>query len=217
MLFSRRNLLLATSGIAAASAIGVLPRRASAADKIKIAAIYTVPVEQQWVSRIHKAANAAQDRGDIEYTFSENVSNTDYERVMREYCEAGHQLIVGEVFAVEEAARAVREGLSGPRLPDRLELQAGCGRAEFRGLRQLHPGRVLSDRHHRRRHDQVEEHRHGRRLSDPGGQPADERLHGRREGNRSPTPSSRSPSSAPGSIRRRPRRPPSRRSMPAPT
>ncbi|HSE75659.1 MAG TPA: BMP family protein [Dongiaceae bacterium] len=84
-----------------------MPRRVLAADKVKIAAIYTVPVEQQWVSRIHKAATAAQDRGDIEYTFSEKVANTDYERVMREYCEAGHQLIVGEAFAVEDAARAV--------------------------------------------------------------------------------------------------------------
>jgi basic membrane lipoprotein Med (substrate-binding protein (PBP1-ABC) superfamily) len=107
MLVSRRNLLLATGGIAAASAMGAVPRRVLAADKVKIAAIYTVPVEQQWVSRIHKAATAAQDRGEIEYTFSEKVANTDYERVMREYCEAGHQLIVGEVFGVEDAARVV--------------------------------------------------------------------------------------------------------------
>jgi basic membrane protein A and related proteins len=107
MLFTRRHLLLASSGIAAASVFGGLTRRASAADKIKTAAIYTVPVEQQWVSRIHKAATTAQERGDIEYTFSEKVSNTDYERVMREYCEAGHQLIIGEAFAVEDAARAV--------------------------------------------------------------------------------------------------------------
>ena len=107
MLFSRRNVLLATGGIAAVSALGALPRRGLAAEKIKTAAIYTVPVEQQWVSRIHKAANAAQERGDIEYTFSEKVANTDYERVMREYCEAGHRLIIGEAFAVEDAARAV--------------------------------------------------------------------------------------------------------------
>ncbi len=107
MLFSRRNLLLSAGGIATVSAFGTLPRRVRAADKIKTAAIYTVPVEQQWVSRIHKAATAAQERGDIEYTFSEKVANTDYERVMREYCEAGHQLIVGEAFAVEDAARAV--------------------------------------------------------------------------------------------------------------
>ncbi|MBL8583769.1 MAG: BMP family protein, partial [Rhizobiaceae bacterium] len=69
--------------------------------------IYTVPFEQQWVSRLHKAANAAQERGDIEYVATENVSNTDYERVMREYAEAGNKLIIGEVFGVEEAARAV--------------------------------------------------------------------------------------------------------------
>ena len=66
-----------------------------------------MPVEQQWVSRIHKAANAAAERGDIEYVFSENVSNSDYERVMREYSEAGNDLIIGEVFGVEDAARQV--------------------------------------------------------------------------------------------------------------
>jgi basic membrane lipoprotein Med (substrate-binding protein (PBP1-ABC) superfamily) len=107
MLVSRRDVLLATGGMAAMSAFGAMPRRAHAAEKIRTAAIYTVPVEQQWVSRIHKAATAAQERGDIEYTFSEKVANTDYERVMREYCEAGHQLVVGEAFAVEDAARAV--------------------------------------------------------------------------------------------------------------
>ncbi len=77
------------------------------ADKIKVAAIYTLPVEQQWISRIHKALNTAAQRGDIEYTFSENVANTDYERVMREYAEQGQQLIVGEVFGLERAARKV--------------------------------------------------------------------------------------------------------------
>jgi basic membrane protein A and related proteins len=92
---------------AATPLAGLLPQLANAAGPIKTAAIYTVPVEQQWVSRIHKAATTAKERGDIEYVFSEKVSNTDYERVMREYCEAGHQFIVGEAFAVEDAARAV--------------------------------------------------------------------------------------------------------------
>jgi len=56
---------------------------AQAPAKTKVAAVYTVPVEQQWVSRIHKALNAARDRGEIEYVFSEKVANADYERVMR--------------------------------------------------------------------------------------------------------------------------------------
>ncbi|MCY0148436.1 BMP family protein [Hoeflea sp. G2-23] len=103
----RRHLL---AGAAAGAALLTLPAmigRARADGPIKVAAIYTVPVEQQWVSRIHKAANAAVERGDIEYVFSENTSNNDYERVMREYAEAGHDLIIGEVFGVEDAARQV--------------------------------------------------------------------------------------------------------------
>lgn len=79
----------------------------AAAEKIKVAAIYTLPVEQQWISRIHKALNTAAERGDIDYSFSENVANTDYERVMREFAEQGSQLIVGEVFGLERAARKV--------------------------------------------------------------------------------------------------------------
>src|SRR5215207_2097443 len=76
-------------------------------EPLKVAGIYTVPVEQQWVSRIHKALNAAKERGEISYEWSENVANTDYERVMREYAEAGNQLILGEVFGAERAARQV--------------------------------------------------------------------------------------------------------------
>ncbi|MFN3376746.1 MAG: BMP family protein [Burkholderiaceae bacterium] len=98
--------LLATS-IALSAALGLTPSLAAAQAKLKVAAIYTVPFEQQWVSRIHKALKAAEARGEIEYKASENVANADYERVMREYIAAGHQLIVGEVFGVEAAARKV--------------------------------------------------------------------------------------------------------------
>ena len=93
------------AGFAVAATLGTAGM--AAAEAIKVAAIYTLPVEQQWISRIHIALNAAAERGDIEYTFSENVANTDYERVMREYAEAGHKLIVGEVFGLERAARKV--------------------------------------------------------------------------------------------------------------
>ena len=91
----------------AALACTIVAPAALAQAKLKVAAIYTVPVEQQWVSRIDKALKAAVARGEIEYVFSENVANADYERVMRQYAEAGHQLVVGESFAVEAAARKV--------------------------------------------------------------------------------------------------------------
>jgi basic membrane lipoprotein Med (substrate-binding protein (PBP1-ABC) superfamily) len=106
MSLSRRRTLAATlSAVVLAGLAG--PALAQAQAKLKVAAIYTVPVEQQWVSRIDKALKAAVARGEIEYVFSENVANADYERVMRQYAEKGNTLIVGEAFAVEAAARKV--------------------------------------------------------------------------------------------------------------
>jgi len=99
---SRRVLLASALGASVLASAGI-----AAAEAVKVAAIYTLPVEQQWISRIHLALNTAAERGDIEYVFSENVANTDYERVMREYAEQGMQLIVGEVFGRERAARKV--------------------------------------------------------------------------------------------------------------
>ena len=93
--------------VLAAAAALLTPNLALAQAKIKVAAIYSVPFEQQWVSRIHKALKAAEARGEIEYKASENVANADYERVMREYATAGNALIVGEAFPVEAAARKV--------------------------------------------------------------------------------------------------------------
>ena len=94
--------------VAVAAALATLaPGLALAQAKMKVAAVYTVPFEQQWVSRLHKALKAAEARGDIEYKASENVANADYERVMREYATGGNTLIVGEAFAVEAAARKV--------------------------------------------------------------------------------------------------------------
>ena len=101
----KRRPLLALATFA--SAMMLAPNLTLAQAKPKVAAIYTVPFEQQWVSRIHKALKAAEARGEIEYKATENVSNADYERVMREYATAGNQLIVGEAFAVEAAARKV--------------------------------------------------------------------------------------------------------------
>jgi basic membrane protein A and related proteins len=99
---NRRHLVALAAALATIS-----PGLAWAQAKMKVAAIYTVPFEQQWVSRIHKALKAAEARGEIEYKASENVTNADYERVMREYAQAGNTLVVGEAFAVEAAARKV--------------------------------------------------------------------------------------------------------------
>ena len=92
---------------AAAAAVGASGKLAFAQDRLNVAAIYTVPTEQQWVSRLHKAALTAVERGDIAYEFSESVAGTDYERVMREYCEGEFDLIIGEMFQAEQELRQV--------------------------------------------------------------------------------------------------------------
>src|SRR5829696_3017647 len=104
---SRRTIIgfgLSAAGVAAAP-IGALAQ--GKAKPLKVASIYTVPIEQQWVSRIHKALKTAEGRGDITYKWSENVANNDYERIMRQYAEEGSDLVVGEIFGVERAARRV--------------------------------------------------------------------------------------------------------------
>jgi basic membrane protein A len=90
------------------AAAGLFVAGAASAADIKVASIYTVPVQQKWVGTLHKALTAAEERGDIDYTFSESVAPTDYIRVLREYAEAGDvDLIMGEAFGIEQQVREV--------------------------------------------------------------------------------------------------------------
>lgn len=79
------------------------------AEKIKVAGIYTVPVQQKWAGTLHRALVAASKAGKIEYVFSEKTANTDYVRVMREYAESGVKMIVGEAFGISREARKVAD------------------------------------------------------------------------------------------------------------
>jgi basic membrane lipoprotein Med (substrate-binding protein (PBP1-ABC) superfamily) len=83
--------------------------KAFAGQKIKVAGIYTQPIQQKWDARLHLALDAAAKKNEIDYVFSEKVSNTDYVRVLREYCESGVQLIVGEAFGISKEARKVAD------------------------------------------------------------------------------------------------------------
>lgn len=97
-------------GLIAAVAFAALAGPVAAMDdKLKVAGIYTQPIQQKWDARLHQALSNAQDRGDIEYVFSEKVSNTDYIRVLREYADSGIELIVGEAFGISREARQVAD------------------------------------------------------------------------------------------------------------
>ncbi len=95
--------------VSAALAGGVLLPSVAWADKVKVAGIYTQPIQQKWDARLHLALDAAAKAGSIDYKFSEKVANTDYVRVLREYAESGVQLIVGEAFGISKEARKVAD------------------------------------------------------------------------------------------------------------
>tara|TARA_B100000963_G_scaffold354859_1_gene372099 strand:+ start:328 stop:1416 length:1089 start_codon:yes stop_codon:yes gene_type:complete len=93
----------------AATSVYLGSSRAFGSSKIKVAGIYTQPIQQKWDARLHLALDAAASRGDIDYSYSEQVSNTDYVRVLREYCDKGVQLVVGEAFGISKEARKVAD------------------------------------------------------------------------------------------------------------
>jgi len=96
---TRRTLLRFGVAVGAVLATGQL--RAQITDKVKVAAVYPVPIGQPWVSRVHKALVMAQHRGEITYVYSENVSASDYAATLRKYAKQGVQLIISEAFDAE--------------------------------------------------------------------------------------------------------------------
>ena len=104
---------------------------------IKAAAIYTVPIEQQWVSRIHKALNAAKDRGDVDLQM---VGERRQQRLRAHHAPVrggGERPRPRRDLRGRARRPPRRRELPEGRLPHGLVLRAV--EAEPVGLRQLHP------------------------------------------------------------------------------
>ncbi|HTO81042.1 MAG TPA: BMP family protein [Methylomirabilota bacterium] len=93
--------------IAGVGALALAGSRAFAADKLKVAAVFGTPIEEPWVNQIHVALLKAKDELGIDYQWSESVKASDFARVLREYAEKGANLIMGDAFTDEQAARRV--------------------------------------------------------------------------------------------------------------
>ncbi len=74
---------------------------------LKVAAVFETPIEEPWVNQIHVALLQAKKELGIDYTWSEIDKSADFARVMREYAESGHGLIMGDAFGAERIARRV--------------------------------------------------------------------------------------------------------------
>jgi len=102
---SRRAALL--FALAVAVMFGVSAGQATAAEKLKVAAVFETPIEEPWVNQIHVALLKAKAELGIEYTWSESVKSADFARVMRDYADNGYGLIMGDSFGAERIARRV--------------------------------------------------------------------------------------------------------------
>ena len=67
---------------------------AASAGEIKVAVIYTTPIEEPWNTVMHEAMTWAEENLGVEYVYSEKVDTADVERVIREYIDAGYDIIV---------------------------------------------------------------------------------------------------------------------------
>ena len=92
---------------AAVAAIVLSGGAALAQEKMKVAAIFSTPIEEPWVNQIHEAMLKAEEELGVEYTWAESVASADYARVLREFARDGHQFITGDAFAAEDIARRV--------------------------------------------------------------------------------------------------------------
>jgi basic membrane lipoprotein Med (substrate-binding protein (PBP1-ABC) superfamily) len=78
-----------------------------AQEPLRVASIFSTPIEEPWVNQIHEALLKAEEELGIEYTWAESVGSADYQRVLREFARDGYQLITGDAFAAEDVARRV--------------------------------------------------------------------------------------------------------------
>lgn len=81
---------------------------AKAIKDLKVAGFFQTPIEEPWDGAIHVALIEKQKELGFTYEFAEKTGASDIERVLREYCERGFDLIVGDAFlAGEEPTRRV--------------------------------------------------------------------------------------------------------------
>lgn len=85
----------------------VLGSGVALAGQLKVAALYTTPVEEPYIGNIHEALEKAVKDYGIEYQHTEKVTQADFERVLREYAEKGFELIFVDAYGNEETTRRV--------------------------------------------------------------------------------------------------------------
>ena len=103
---SRREFIEACGSTAALAALASgIPISSPAAEPLKVAGLYSVPVSQRWIMAIHAALKGSIIRGEIIYEFADGLGDEDFEFEFRRHSESQIDLIVGDAFGREELVR----------------------------------------------------------------------------------------------------------------
>ena len=113
-MFSQKSRLAVISLIAALSIVlsacaGAATPTTAPSGKIKVFGAYATSLEEPWDRVIHSALLAAKDRGDVDYTWTDNVGYSgDMERVLREEATKNKpDIIIGDAFGNREGVAKV--------------------------------------------------------------------------------------------------------------
>jgi len=115
-MFSQKTRLIALSLVTLAALVlsacgGATPTAAPPAgeEKITVFGAYATPLEEPWDRVIHAALLAAQQRGDVEYKWTDNIGYAgDMERVLREEATKNKpNVIIGDAFGNRDGVAKV--------------------------------------------------------------------------------------------------------------
>lgn len=104
MLKTRREALKIAAFGAVAAAV---PFGAAKAAAIRIRGIFETPMEEPFVTQLHLAMTRIAKEAEADYKYSESVKAADFSRVLRQWCEEGVELIVGDAYGTEQICRRV--------------------------------------------------------------------------------------------------------------
>ncbi len=102
-------LTLITLILTACGGATATPVPPTGAAKIKVFGAYATPLEEPWDRVIHAALLAAKDKGDIDYTWADNIGYAgDMERVLREEATKNKpDIIIGDAFGNRDGVAKV--------------------------------------------------------------------------------------------------------------
>lgn len=93
----------------AGCASGTQTANTSATKKLKVFGAFATPIQESWDGAIHNALEAQKTKGNIDYTYEENIGTSgDMERILRQVADQQKpDLIIGDAFGSEDAVRRV--------------------------------------------------------------------------------------------------------------